>query len=77
MSLVVSIYGVRQKFFGAAQLATWVDPESPLSKNTRVYSYLGNPNLLAGYLLPAVILSFVAVFAWRGWLRKGLAITMF
>ncbi|PLZ89023.1 putative bicarbonate transporter, IctB family [Fischerella thermalis CCMEE 5194] len=76
VSLVVSIYGVRQKFFGAAQLATWVDPESPLSKNTRVYSYLGNPNLLAGYLLPAVILSFVAVFAWRGWLRKGLAITM-
>ncbi len=77
ISLFVGIYGVRQKFFGAAQLATWVDPESPLSKNTRVYSYLGNPNLLAGYLLPAVILSLVAMFAWQGWLRKGLALTMF
>lgn len=76
MSLIVSIYGVRQKFFGAAQLATWVDPESPLSKNTRVYSYLGNPNLLAGYLLPAIILSLVAIFAWRGLPRKALALTM-
>jgi putative inorganic carbon (HCO3(-)) transporter len=77
ISLIVSVYGIRQKFFGAAQLATWVDPESPLSKNTRVYSYLGNPNLLAGYILPAVILSFVAVFAWRGLLPKALALTMF
>jgi putative inorganic carbon (hco3(-)) transporter len=76
MSLLVGVYGVRQKFFGAAQLATWVDPESPLSKNARVYSYLGNPNLLAGYLLPAVILSLVAVFAWRGWVQKSLAMTM-
>jgi putative inorganic carbon (hco3(-)) transporter len=76
VSLTVSVYGVRQKFFGAAQLATWVDPESPLSKNTRVYSYLGNPNLLAGYLLPAVILSLIAIFAWRGIARKSLAATM-
>jgi putative inorganic carbon (hco3(-)) transporter len=76
VSLFVSVYGVRQKFFGAAQLATWVDPESPLSNNTRVYSYLGNPNLLAGYLLPAIILSIVAIFAWRGMARKALAVTM-
>ncbi|MBF2065724.1 MAG: putative bicarbonate transporter, IctB family [Calothrix sp. C42_A2020_038] len=76
VSLAVSVYGVRQKFFGAAQLATWVDPESPLSKNTRVYSYLGNPNLLAGYLLPAIVLSLVAIFAWRGAARKALAVTM-
>jgi putative inorganic carbon (hco3(-)) transporter len=76
VSLVISVYGVRQKFFGAAQLATWVDPESPLSKNTRVYSYLGNPNLLAGYLLPAIILSLIAIFAWRGMARKALAVTM-
>ncbi|BAZ39516.1 inorganic carbon transporter [Calothrix sp. NIES-4101] len=76
VGLIVSIYGVRQKLFGAAQLATWVDPESPLSKNTRVYSYLGNPNLLAGYLLPAVVLSLIAVFAWKGLARKCLATTM-
>lgn len=76
-SLIVSVYGIRQWFFGAKALATWVDPESPLSKTTRVYSYLGNPNLLAGYLLPAVVLSLVAIFAWQGWIRKALAVTMF
>ncbi|NJL64968.1 MAG: putative bicarbonate transporter, IctB family [Methylacidiphilales bacterium] len=76
VGLIASAYGVRQKIFGAAQLATWVDPESPLSKNTRVYSYLGNPNLLAGYLLPGIILSLIAVFAWKGLARKSLAATM-
>jgi putative inorganic carbon (hco3(-)) transporter len=76
VSLIVSVYGLRQWFFGAAQLATWVDPESPLSKTTRVYSYLGNPNLLAGYLLPAVVFSLVAIFAWQGWIKKALALTM-
>ena len=77
VSLIVSIYGMRQWFFGASALATWVDPESPLSKTTRVYSYLGNPNLLAGYILPAVVFSLVAAFAWQGWIKKALALTMF
>ncbi|AFY30542.1 IctB family putative bicarbonate transporter [Calothrix sp. PCC 7507] len=76
-SLITSVYGLRQWFFGATALATWVDPESPLSKTTRVYSYLGNPNLLAGYLLPAVVFSLVAIFAWQGWSKKALALTMF
>lgn len=77
VALIVSVYGLQQWFFGAAALATWVDPQSNLSKTTRVYSFLGNPNLLAGYLLPAVVLSLVAVFAWRRWLPKLLALTMF
>jgi putative inorganic carbon (HCO3(-)) transporter len=77
ISLIVSVYGLRQWFFGAKALATWVDPESSLAKTTRVYSYLGNPNLLAGYLLPAVIFSLVAIVAWPGWIRKSLALTMF
>ncbi len=77
VSLIVSVYGLRQWFFGAAALATWVDPESPLAKTTRVYSYLGNPNLLAGYLLPAVVFSLVAIFAWQSWYKKALALTAF
>jgi len=76
VALLVSVYGLRQWFFGATALATWVDPESPLSKTTRVYSYLGNPNLLAGYLLPAIAFSAMAIFAWRGWIPKALALTM-
>ncbi|AFZ37224.1 inorganic carbon transporter [Stanieria cyanosphaera PCC 7437] len=76
VALWVSTYGVRQQVFGVAQLATWNDPNSPLAQDTRVYSYLGNPNLLGGYLLPAIALSIGAVLIWRGWLQKILAFMM-
>jgi putative inorganic carbon (HCO3(-)) transporter len=76
IALIVSVVGVRQWFFGAKALATWVDAESPLAKTTRVYSFLGNPNLLAAYLLPACIFSAVAIFAWKGWIPKALAVVM-
>jgi putative inorganic carbon (HCO3(-)) transporter len=76
IALIVSVYGVRQQIFGVEQLATWNDPTSPLAQDTRVYSYLGNPNLLASYLLPAIALSIAAVFVWRGWLPKALAALM-
>ncbi|MBE9060610.1 IctB family putative bicarbonate transporter [cf. Phormidesmis sp. LEGE 11477] len=70
---IVSAYGLRQWFFGAEALATWVDPESNLSGATRVYSYLKNPNLLAGYLMPAIGFGAMAMFAWQRWLPKLLA----
>lgn len=75
-ALIVSVYGIRQWFFGADALATWVDVESSLKGTTRVYSFLGNPNLLAAYLLPACIFSGAAVFAWKGWMSKALAVLM-
>jgi putative inorganic carbon (hco3(-)) transporter len=75
-ALVVSIYGIRQQIFGAEQLATWNDPTSDLAGDTRVYSYLGNPNLLASYLLPAIAFSGAAIFVWAGWLPKLLAVML-
>jgi putative inorganic carbon (HCO3(-)) transporter len=77
VALVVSVYGVRQQIFGAPPLATWNDPTSLMAQDTRVYSYLGNPNLLAGYLLPAIAFSLGALFVWNGWLPKALAGTIF
>ncbi|MCP2728454.1 IctB family putative bicarbonate transporter [Limnofasciculus baicalensis] len=77
ISLIVSVYGIRQYLFGVEELATWTDPTSESANVTRVFSYLGNPNLLAGYLLPAVALSLAAIFAWQRWLPKALAVTMF
>lgn len=59
--------------FGADALATWVDPTAPDANELRVYSYLGNPNLLAAYILPALILSLCALVAWRHWGPKILA----
>ncbi|MEM9215720.1 MAG: IctB family putative bicarbonate transporter [Cyanobacteria bacterium P01_F01_bin.150] len=76
VALVVSAVGLRQWFFGVDALATWVDVDSSLAGTTRVYSYLGNPNLLAGYLIPATLLSLGAVFAWKRWAAKALAVTM-
>ena len=76
VSLVVSFYGIRQWIDKVEPLATWNDPTSAQAGVTRVYSYLGNPNLLGGYLLPAIALSFVAIFAWRSWPQKLLAVTM-
>ena len=73
-SLPVSVFGLRQYFFGAEALATWVDANSTLADATRVYSFLGNPNLLAGYLIPMVMFSAAAVFAWPRWVPKGLAL---
>ncbi|QEQ00698.1 IctB family putative bicarbonate transporter [Thermosynechococcus sp. QKsg1] len=75
-ALLVSVEGIRQWIFGAEPLATWTDPESALANVTRVYSFLGNPNLLAGYLLPSVPLSAAAIAVWRGWLPKLLAVVM-
>lgn len=49
--LLVSLYGLYQYKIGVAPLATWEDPTVE-SKGTRIYSTLGNPNLLAGYLIP-------------------------
>lgn len=75
-ALLVSVEGIRQWLFGAEALATWTDPTSPLANTTRVYSFLGNPNLLAGYLIPAIPLSLVAIFTWRGKVAKLLGLIM-
>ncbi|MGL6343304.1 MAG: IctB family putative bicarbonate transporter [Waterburya sp.] len=75
-ALLVSGYGIRQQFFGVQQLATWNDPNSALAHDTRVYSYLGNPNLLGSYLLAAIALSVAVIFIWRGWIQKTLAVIM-
>jgi putative inorganic carbon (hco3(-)) transporter len=76
-AFVVTLYGLRQWFFGAEALATWVDPDSSLANTTRVYSYLGNPNLLSSYLLPSIPFSLSAVLVWRNWGPKLLAAIMF
>lgn len=56
-ALLVSLYGLYQYKMGVAPLATWEDPTIE-DKATRIFSTLGNPNLLAGYLIPVLPLSF-------------------
>ena len=71
-ALVASAYGVQQWYLGAPELATWTDPTSETAGVTRVYSFLGNPNLFAGYLMPALPLGAIAAIHWRGWGMKAL-----
>jgi putative inorganic carbon (hco3(-)) transporter len=73
VTLLVSTYGIRQWIFGAEPLATWSDPDSAMGNFTRVYSFLGNPNLLAAYLIPAIAYSLMAILIWPGRMRKALA----
>jgi len=65
--LVVALYGLYQYKIGVAPLATWEDPNVEI-KGTRIYSTLGNPNLLAGYLVPMVPVAFALAMAsaWIG-----------
>ncbi|MDX2254279.1 MAG: IctB family putative bicarbonate transporter [Pseudanabaenaceae cyanobacterium bins.39] len=71
---VSSAYGVQQWYLGAPELATWTDPTSDSAGITRVYSFLGNPNLFAGYLMPALPLGVIAAIRWQSWGMKALGI---
>jgi len=71
-AFVASAYGVQQWYLGAPELATWTDPTSETAGVTRVYSFLGNPNLFAGYLMPALPMGAIAAIHWRNWGMKAL-----
>lgn len=49
-SIIVSLIGLYQYAIGVEPLATWEDMAQE-NIHTRIYSTLGNPNLLCGYLL--------------------------
>ena len=71
-ALIASAYGVQQWVLGAPELATWTDPTSEIAGTTRVYSFLGNPNLFAGYLIPALPLGAIAAIYWQSWGMKAI-----
>jgi len=75
-ALVVCAYAVQQWKLGAPELATWTDSNSETAGITRVYSFLGNPNLLAGYLMPVLPLGVIASIHWRSWGMKILSATV-
>lgn len=76
IALIVSFYGIRQWIDKVPPLATWNDPTSTQANLTRAYSFLGNPNVLGSYLLPAIALSIAAIFIWKTRATKALAVTM-
>ena len=63
--LLSSVLALRQLYASTEELAGWADPNSVSAGTIRIYGPLGNPNLLAGYLLPLVPLACIAVLRWR------------
>ena len=76
ISLIVSVYGLRQWFFGAKALATWVDPESPLGwirKSLALTMFVVNATVLiltfsrGGWIALLVGLLTIAVLLFYWW----------
>lgn len=57
VSLLVSMIGLAQKFFGVTAEGIWVDPKQFPDIKVRVFSTLVNPNILAGYLVLVIAYS--------------------
>ena len=62
--IITAIIGIYQYIIGVEPLATWEDP-SQENLHTRVYSTLGNPNLLAGYLLLFLPINLILTFEYK------------
>ena len=75
--LLSSMLALRQLYGPTEELAGWADPNSVADGTIRIYGPLGNPNLLAGYLVPILPLALVACIRWHGWGRRMFAATAF
>ncbi len=60
MSVVVSLVGIAQHFFGVPGELVWVDPQEFPDLKVRVFSTLKNPNILGGYLV--LVIAYAAGF---------------
>ena len=61
--LFVSMYGIYQQFFGTNLGHAWLDDEMFTEISHRVYSTLGNPNVLGEYLLLAIPIALAMLWA--------------
>ena len=65
--LATSVMALRQLYGPTEELARWADPNSITTGTIRIYGPLGNPNLLAGYLIPILPLALIALIRWNSW----------
>lgn len=75
---LVALYGIMQYAFGWTTSNAWIDEEMFEDATMRVYSTLGNPNVLGEYLLLVIPVAAVYMlkFAWKS-LSKWAYIAMF
>ena len=68
--LFVSLFGIYQNFFGNNIGHAWIDEEMFSDISVRVYSTLGNPNVLGEYLLMLIPVCAAMVYASKKWLPR-------
>lgn len=75
---IVAAYGVYQFYIKVEpyQGALWDDPNATSYKTTRVYSFLKNPNLLAGYLIPTASITAAFYYLTLGWRKIVVLISL-
>ncbi len=67
----VSLYGIYQYlFYDAASAGAWIDSDMFSEITNRVYSTLGNPNVLGEYLLLITPFAFACVLTAKTWQKK-------
>lgn len=72
---IVSAYALYQYHIKVPPLALWDDPSANF-KLTRVYSFLGNPNLLGSYLLATMAVTLFYIGLVPRWLKVGVGVSL-
>lgn len=72
---IVAAYGLYQYYIKVPPLALWDDPTANF-KLTRVYSFLGNPNLLGSYLLGTMAVTLFYLGLVPRWLKVGVLVSL-
>ena len=67
---LVALYGIYQYISGITGDASWVDTDMFSDIRTRVFSTLGNPNVLSEYLLLVIPFACAGVLAAKHWFVK-------
>lgn len=68
--LLVSLFGIYQQFFGNNLGHAWLDEEMFGDISVRVYSTLGNPNVLGEYLLLLIPVCGAMIYGAKKWYAK-------
>jgi O-antigen ligase len=75
---VVAVLGILQQLTGRNFVMTesWIDTDMFAETSTRVYSALGNPNVLGSYLIFVILLAFAGVYYFKNWFYKLVSLGM-
>lgn len=68
--LLVCVYGICQYVFGWDTQQAWMDEEMFSDIKMRIYSTLGNPNVLGEYILLALPVAIGLMWTGKGWLSR-------